>query len=270
MQTKDLKKTALLATIAVLIAFVLLGSATYAWFTYNSKVSTDKITAKTSGGNVGLLLSETRNPFVATTECAIVQVNTAKQEELFPVSTADLVTFVYNNGAKLTDETSYYHGQIYVQATGAGIVQTRMAIYLDNTEDLFVNDENNKLLNAARIGLVFEGLDPVIMRLSDENNPATEQVDNTMLNGVRVESGKPIYMDSAGNVSLVDDPSISVTELGIKTNTKARPLAKLEIGKIYQLDIYFYLEGTDPDCSGSLQKNGATIQLAFYGALTEE
>lgn len=270
MQTKDLKKTALLATVMVVLALLLAGGATFAWFTYNSRVGTDRITAKTSDANVNLLLSATKDPFNGKEECDIVQVNTFNKEQLQPVSTSDLVTFVYNNGSKVSDESGYFHGRLFVQATGDGLIQSKIGIYLDNNTDLFTNDENKKLLNAARIGLAFEGKDPVIISLSEEHNASGEQVNNTVLNGVAVDSGKPLHMDSNGNVTQVADPAVSVAAIGIKTNSSAKPLAVLDIGKIYQLDIYFYLEGTDPDCSNSLQLNGATVQLAFYGALTEE
>ena len=48
-----------------------------------------------------------------------------------------------------------------------------------------------------------------------------------------------------------------------------KPLIYMELGKIYTLDIYFYLEGCDPDCSNSISYDGADLHLAFYGILDE-
>ncbi len=48
------------------------------------------------------------------------------------------------------------------------------------------------------------------------------------------------------------------------------PIAYLEFGEVYKLDIYFYIEGTDPDCSDSIQKNGAELWLDFYGAVADK
>jgi hypothetical protein len=42
----------------------------------------------------------------------------------------------------------------------------------------------------------------------------------------------------------------------------------LELNQIYAVDIYFYLEGCDPDCSDSVSLDGADLHLAFYGVLT--
>lgn len=270
MQTKRLQKTAVLAIIMCFVLLAVLGTATYAWFTYNSNVNTDRITAKASDAQVSLLLSETAEPFNGGEECNIVQINTFNREKLLPVSTSDLETFVYNNGAKVPDEESYFHGRIYIKATGDGLMQSKMGIYLDNSTALFTNDENSMLLNAARIGLAFEGKEPVIIALSNEHNPAGEQVDNTILNGSRITSGKPLHMSSNGTVTAVDDPAVSVSDVGIKDNPSAKPLAVIDMNKVYKLDIYFYLEGTDPDCSNYLNLKGAAVQLAFYGAMTEE
>ena len=270
MQTKSLQKTAFLAILMCLILLAVLGTATYAWFTYNSNVSTDRITAKASDAQVSLLLSETENPFDGSDECDIIQINTFDREKLLPVSTSDLETFVYNNGTKVSNEESYFHGRIYVKATGDGLVQSKMGIYLDNSTDLFINDENSALLNAARLGLAFEGKEPVIIALSDEHNPAGQQIDNTVLGGSRIQSGKPLHMSSNGSVTAVDDPAVSVSEIGIQDNPSAKPIAVIDLNEVYQLDIYFYLEGTDPDCSNYLNLKGSTIQLAFYGAMTEE
>ena len=44
----------------------------------------------------------------------------------------------------------------------------------------------------------------------------------------------------------------------------------MQIGKIYSLDIYFYLEGCDPDCTDSVSFHTADLQLSFYGVLAGE
>ena len=35
-------------------------------------------------------------------------------------------------------------------------------------------------------------------------------------------------------------------------------------------NMYFYLEGCDPDCSDSVSYDEADLHLAFYGVLSEE
>ena len=44
----------------------------------------------------------------------------------------------------------------------------------------------------------------------------------------------------------------------------------MELNKIYQLDMYFYLEGCDPDClNETVGMTGAYLSLAFFGMLRQ-
>ena len=49
-----------------------------------------------------------------------------------------------------------------------------------------------------------------------------------------------------------------------------KPLLTMEVNRIYPVDIYFYLEGCDPDCSNSIQYSTVDLQLGFYGVLSQE
>ena len=48
-----------------------------------------------------------------------------------------------------------------------------------------------------------------------------------------------------------------------------KALLTMEFNRIYPVDIYFYLEGCDPDCSDALSFDVAELYLAFYGVLQE-
>ncbi|MFQ9547592.1 MAG: hypothetical protein ACLRZ6_06905 [Lachnospiraceae bacterium] len=39
----------------------------------------------------------------------------------------------------------------------------------------------------------------------------------------------------------------------------------MNLNQIYPVDVYFYLEGCDPDCSDAITHNEADLYLAFYG-----
>ena len=41
----------------------------------------------------------------------------------------------------------------------------------------------------------------------------------------------------------------------------------MQLNKIYTVDIYFYLEGCDPDCSNSIQYSTVDLQLGFMACL---
>ena len=43
----------------------------------------------------------------------------------------------------------------------------------------------------------------------------------------------------------------------------------MELGKIYTVDVYFYLEGCDPDCSDSVSFDQSELYLGFYGVLSQ-
>lgn len=42
-------------------------------------------------------------------------------------------------------------------------------------------------------------------------------------------------------------------------------LLTMQLNKIYTVDIYFYIEGCDPDCSSQIQYSTADLQIGFYG-----
>ena len=79
-----------------------------------------------------------------------------------------------------------------------------------------------------------------------------------------------IVIDGSGaSVAAVPDPSVPVPSRAIDDNSAlGMPLGYLAIGRIYALDVYFYLEGCDPDCVDSISFDGSDLHLAFYGVLS--
>ena len=74
---------------------------------------------------------------------------------------------------------------------------------------------------------------------------------------------------SDGSVAAVPDPSVSISSRSLNDDgTLGAPLGYLEIDRIYALDVYFYLEGCDPDCVDSISFDGSDLHLAFYGVLS--
>ena len=160
---------------AAVLTAATLTAATYAWFTSNRKVETEKVTSRTGTNNVELQISRTGGaafspqkdgdgvyyaPLKGSEELPFAQ-----ELVLMPVSTADLRTFVCNtmtnNGyaevfSKTTDESLYYHDTVYLRATGDDTLPegAKMALYLDNIEGApIVGPEGGAVLAAARRGL---------------------------------------------------------------------------------------------------------------------
>ena len=46
-------------------------------------------------------------------------------------------------------------------------------------------------------------------------------------------------------------------------------LLTMQFNKIYTVDIYFYIEGWDADCSYDIEYSTADLQLGFYGVLSQ-
>ena len=71
------------------------------------------------------------------------------------------------------------------------------------------------------------------------------------------------------------DPSVSMESYMIQFGESditlpKQPLLTMDLNRIYPVDIYFYLEGCDPDCSDDLSFDIADLHLAFYGVLQQE
>jgi len=287
MTIRRLKISMFLSIIMCALLIITLSSATFAWFTNNNRVGTSRVTAKTAQEDVELLLSGSGGEdFRGAQEAGIVQVNGAKLTYLMPVSTADLQTFVYcpatvddyaSNFSKVTDEQYYYHGRIYMMARVSGAqAGTLVSLYLDESASaggaLASADENSLILNAARLGLVLDR-DPdtaIIFRMSDGQNRASERANNTRLAGVILEEG--MVLDGSGRtVSAAEDPAVRLSDFVFvdeQTARPARPVFTIEANRIYSLDIYFYLEGCDPDCTEAISFDANDLHLAFYGVLS--
>jgi hypothetical protein len=283
-----LKSIFLFVTMLALLLSLTL--ATYAWFSTNREVSTDTVTGRTGSDTVALEIStQGGDHFQPQTEAAVWQVNDTLSTWLMPVSTADLKTFLYNPGT-VYDETSqssvaayfepveneanYYHGRVYIRATTQDGTGT-MALYLDESAlsgGAIAQTQAGGLLGAARLGLTFDGEDPVIFRLTEEQNES--QVRNTLINGSLLSDGQVLaYAD--GRVQAVADPAVAlsdytITQTGTTVTLPEQPLLYLEPNRIYAVDIYFYLEGCDPDCADGIAYDGADLHLAFYGLVSEE
>lgn len=274
------------AAIALLIALTL-SVSTYAWFTANKEVETEKITARTAQENLELEISRVGGEGFTPGKSADntyneVPLNLLVDGEgndkfLMPVSTADLKTFVFNshpNGGvaqkfyPTTDDKRYYHDTVYLRAVGTGLPEnTKADLYLDDQFPIVDGDQGN-LLAASRLGLRFDDTNFTIFKLTEAPD---EGVGNTELNGVLLK-GKVLDYDAGTNTVVpVDDPAVFLKNRQAGT-ADGKPLLTMELNKIYTVEIYFYLEGCDPDCVETRVKrdNEAWLGLPFLAVLQQE
>mgnify|MGYP006886760109 CR=1 FL=1 len=275
--------------VTTVIAMLVFVAATYAWFSTNKKVSTSTATARTGEETMELELSETGgSDFRDSSTVNIIQVNKTDSGKLLPVSTADLNSFVTapvtvsGNATAfelVRNEEDYYHGRLYLRAAGSGWSSgTKLRLYLDQSDGVLGKASSGLLLNASRLGLKFsadgESTESVILRLSDNENPSGDRVFNTVVNGKTLGDGQ-VLSYSGGSANAVSDPSKSVDDYtitwrGTSVNIPDTPLVSMKLDKVYTLDVYFYLEGCDPDCSNSISFDAAQLHLAFYGMISQE
>lgn len=273
-------------SVTSIAALLALAAATFAWFTSNRAVSTSVATARSGEETLELQISSRGGSgFQSMDTAAIQQVNQTSATYLMPVSTADLVNFVYvpltvNGNAStfeaVKEEKYYYHGRVYLRAQGTGWPQgTKMNLYLDQTDGLLGTNSDGKMLSAARLGLMFDGdaSTAAILRLTEEELSSSKQAYNTVINGKTLGKNQ-VLSSKNNNVQAVTDPSVSVADYTISFGNEdvqvpSRPLLSMELNKVYTVDVYFYLEGCDPDCSDAIDFQQADLHLAFYGMVEE-
>lgn len=268
--------------VAMIFAALSLAFATYAWFTTNREVSTSTATARTGEETLELQLSTSGGgSFRDADSVSIQQVNQTSAEYLLPVSTSNLVNFVYSPNTEagiakafqpVENESYYYHGRVYIRATGTGWPDgTTMKLYLDQSDNILGQQVSGELLNAARLGLVFDGdySSAVILKLSDSSNSSDQQVYNTEVNGQRLGDNQVLsYINQSAQA--VTDPSVAAGQYTVTFDNDSmqapeRTLLTMNLNQIYSVDIYFYIEGCDPDCSSYIQYSIADLQIGFYG-----
>lgn len=275
-------------SITAVFVLLALAGATYAWFTSNRAVSTSQVTARSGEENLELQISSQGGSAFRSEETAsITQVNQTDSGYLMPVSTSNLWDFVYSPFTTddmasvfqdVENEKYYYHGRIYLRAYAEGLdSESRVNLYFDESDGVLGEDVDGNLLNAARLGLKFDGSSSsvVILKLSQNQNDQSEQVYNTVINGQTLGINQVLSGPST-SLSVVSDPSVLISDYEVKFENAGisipdKPLLTMEVNRIYPVDIYFYLEGCDPDCSDAgISFDQADLHLAFYGILSQE
>lgn len=282
---KSRKVKRIFLPLMLIILLMIVVGGTYAWFSYNRVVDTNKVSASTGTDDIKLLVSTKGGAaFKGKETAAIGQVNKSDAMELIPVSTADLKNYLYSpvteDGnayyfSEAKDEQFIYHGRIYIMAKASDEFKGRtMSLYLDgsgkNGTD-FVTAEDQRILNASRLGIIADGGKPLIFTVSNKSNDDGSQLRNTYIGDQLVEDGNVIVMKN-GEVTPVADPAVnfdkySVTMSGGSARLPDNSLLTMELNQIYEIDVYFYLEGCDPDCSNQVKLKETDMQLAFFGVL---
>lgn len=266
--------------VTMFFAVLSLTFASYAWFTSNREVSTGTATARTGDETLELQLSTSGgSSFRDADSVSIQQINQTSADYLLPVSTNNLQDFVYSPVTQdgmakvfkpVENEEYYYHGRVYIRASGEGWTDgTTVKLYLDQSDNILGEKISGDMLNAARLGLVFDEdySKGVILKLSEDSN--SQQTYNTVVNGQTLGKDQVLSYTNQ-TIQAVTDPSVLAKEYTINFSddsmeVSSQTLLTMQLNKIYTVDIYFYIEGCDPDCSSQIQYSTADLQIGFYG-----
>ena len=281
---------AYIALVMVALAATL-GVATYAWFTSNMKVNTNSVSVHSDTSKLLLELGDASRGSWSQQGAVSLVSNASGTVTLYPVSTFDLNGFAacaQNNSAgdasvfeqAKDNGSAYYHGWIdlrpTITGTGASKVKGKVSLYL--AESLVPQGTDAELLCAARVGIKISSGNQVlatnIFELDSSDgghrgeHPAT------------APAGLAGYTDGmllgwqngqlACGANVMQDPASFTLDTSETATRPQNALATLALGQTYRLDIYYYIEGTDPDSASYLYQDPGTLHLALFATLDGE
>lgn len=281
---------AYIALVMVALAATL-GVATYAWFTSNMKVNTNSVSVHSDTSKLVLELGDASRGSWSQQGDVSLASTASGTVTLYPVSTFDLNGFAacaQNNSAgdasvfeqAKDNGSAYYHGWIdlrpTITGTGASKVKGKVSLYL--AESLVPQGTDAELLCAARVGIKISSGNQVlatnIFELDSSDgghrgeHPAT------------APAGLAGYADGmllgwqngqlACGANVTQDPASFTLDTSETATRPQNALATLALGQTYRLDVYYYIEGTDPDSANYLYEDQGTLHLALFATLDGE
>ena len=278
-------KAAIIAMIAVIV--LVLGVATYAWFTSNMAVNTNSVSVHSDDSRLVVEMGDADSNSWTSSGDAALSTNSPDNLVLYPVSTFDLSGFAQcthtdgdGNAAyfkQAEDGQVFYHGWTDLRAsvTGAGADKAtgRVSLYL--SDSLVPDGADPELLRATRVGLKLSRDGDVVktcyFSLDDsagghrDEHPATRP------------SNLPDYSD--GMLLGWQNDSLACANDGVEDfrsylmgadDSATRPqntLATLDQDATYRLDVYYYIEGTDADSADYLYGDIGILHLGLFAVL---
>ena len=279
-----------IALVMVVLAATL-GAATYAWFTSNMKVNTNSVSVHSDTSKLVLELGDADAGSWSQRGDASLATNASGSVTLYPVSTFDLNGFAacaQNNAAgdatvfeqAKDDGSAYYHGWIDLRpgitGTGASKVKGKVNLYL--AESLVPQGADAELLRAARVGIKISSggqlLATDIFELDSSDSGHRAEHPTTAPAGLAGYTDGMLLGWQNGQLAcganVTQDPAAFTLDTGETATRPQNALATLALGQTYRLDIYYYIEGTDPDSADYLHQDPGTLHLALFATLDGE
>ncbi len=284
----QLRRRLSVTMVALLITFVAVVSATYAWYVYNTSRHTTNV-RMAAGAGVNLQISNSYNGTYGSAAVLdsflgrLVPVSTNRISGGFQKVTGftggdtrtGMMASIFGTG----EQSDYYHTSLFLRTNGDST-----DIYLSDIgfED---SDENNPISSAIRVGLVVhqagrnQAADgEYIFAISSKKNPEAEYNTATGQEGYVLDSSRtdgttvPFtpydqnaycnYNKDTGVVTLKNN-SLKLCTLSGAGNGKA--------GQSVEIEIYIWLEGCDEDCTANLcSQTLKNLALSFAGVNRQE
>lgn len=274
---------------ALLVTFIAVLSATYAWYVYNTGRHTTNV-RMAAGAGVNLQISNSYDGVYGS-----AAVLNSFSGQLIPVSTNRISggfqkVLEFSEGssgqAKMvadlfgsSEQSDYYRTSLYLRTNGSAT-----DIYLSDIgfED---SDENNPISSAIRVGLVVHragrnqaATGEYIFAISDKKNPQAEYNTATGREGYVLDSSKTdgstvpftpytsdaycIYNQNTGAVTLKQNSLKLCTISGSGDGRTGEPV---------EIELYIWLEGCDEDCTLNLcSQTLKNLAVSFAGVQSEE
>ena len=259
MKTKNMRKKALVSSIAMLlVAVVALSGATYAWFSTNTTARLNTISLTTSKQSSLLIAEKTgaSDPADADYSAEIVA-NWAQQ--LTPVSTVNCgsfydVTALTSESASGSNQkvqsvqsatdTEYLHKILFFKADDA--VSIRLSA-------LTPTAGSTSIASAVRVAFV-AGSTTTIYGIGEQTTKGIASVGT-------ITPGSATFQDLYNGKS---DIGVTFADVTAKeAGATSDPFLTLPAnGAATQVDVYIWLEGNDPDCHNGIS-GGSLTNLAF-------
>lgn len=283
-EAKRLKRKFTGALLALLITFLAVASATYAWYIYNTSQHTTNV-RMAAGASVNLQISNAYNGAYGSSAVLesfsgqLVPVSTNKISAGFQKVTefasgyqtkTGLAASIFGSG----EQNDYYHTSLFLRTSGDSL-----DIYLSDIgfED---SDEYSPISSAIRLGLVIHrpGENQLtdseyIYAISDKKNPEAEYntasgregyvLDSSRTDGTTVpftpytSDSYCIYNKDTGTVSLKPNSLKLCTISGAGDGSA---------GASVEIELYIWLEGCDEDCTSNLcRQTLKNLAVSFAG-----
>ncbi len=285
-EAKKLKRKFTAALLALLITFLAVVSATYAWYIYNTGQHTTNV-RMAAGASVNLQISNAYDGAYGSS--AVLE---SFSGQLVPVSTnrisggfqkvtefADgyqtktgLAASIFGRG----EQRDYYHMSLFLRTTGG-----TLDIYLSDIgfED---SSDSSPISSAIRLGLVVhrpgqsQGADgEYIFAISDKKNPEAEYNTATGSEGYVLDASRTDGTTVPFTPYTSDAYCIYNKETGVVT-LKANSLkictisgsedGNADAGESVEIELYIWLEGCDEDCTANLcRQTLKNLAVSFAG-----